>query len=180
MGGAPWDPRGTYGHTLVDSNPVTFKGTEDQLAAETKPEYDFIYGDAFNDFSVPWHLTTSEFTSDVKKLLDPERGVFLANIIDIYPRFEAPARDELIDVVQRLEHGGLDLDASPIKRWLRDDPAASKVIAGPGIASVMLRPGFPQDGALDRKLVLRAVLDTATEALRLAGLHSSNRNWTDR
>ena len=70
---------------------------EDQLARADKPEYDFIYGDAFNDFSVPWHLTTEEFTNDVRKLLDPKRGVFLANIIDIYPRFEAPERDEQID-----------------------------------------------------------------------------------
>jgi len=69
----------------------------DQLARADRPEYDFIYGDAFNDFSVPWHLTTLEFTNDVRKLLDPKRGVFLANIIDIYPRFEAPARDEQID-----------------------------------------------------------------------------------
>ena len=69
----------------------------DQLARDDKPEYDFIYGDAFNDFSVPWHLTTREFTNDVKELLDPKRGVFLANIIDIYPRFEAPALDPLID-----------------------------------------------------------------------------------
>jgi len=70
---------------------------EDQLARSDEPVYDFIYGDAFNDFSVPWHLTTREFTNDVKKLLDPKRGVFLANIIDIYPRFEAPARDPQVE-----------------------------------------------------------------------------------
>lgn len=48
--------------------------------------YDFAYGDAFNDFSVPWHLTTKEFTEKIKALLDPEHGIFLVNIIDIYPR----------------------------------------------------------------------------------------------
>ena len=52
--------------------------------------YDFIYGDAFNDFSVPWHLTTKEFAEKIKTLLTPNEGVFLVNIIDIYPRAEAP------------------------------------------------------------------------------------------
>jgi len=70
---------------------------EDQVRRANKPEYDFIYGDAFNDFSVPWHLTTREFTNDVRKLLDPARGVYLVNIIDIYPRIEAPERDRTIE-----------------------------------------------------------------------------------
>ncbi|MES2790382.1 MAG: fused MFS/spermidine synthase [Planctomycetota bacterium] len=54
--------------------------------------YDFIYGDAFNDFSVPWHLTTKEFDEKIKTLLTPAEGVFLVNIIDIYPRAEAPVQ----------------------------------------------------------------------------------------
>lgn len=48
--------------------------------------YDFVYGDAFNDFSVPWHLTTREFVEKVRSLLKPERGVYLINIIDFWPR----------------------------------------------------------------------------------------------
>ena len=55
-------------------------------------QYDFIYGDAFNDFSVPWHLTTREFDEKIKSLLTPNEGVFLVNIIDIYPRAEAPVQ----------------------------------------------------------------------------------------
>lgn len=51
--------------------------------------YDFIYGDAFNDFSVPWHLTTREFTEKLHELLTTQ-GVFLANIIEIYPRLVIP------------------------------------------------------------------------------------------
>jgi hypothetical protein len=70
---------------------------QDQVRRSDKPQYDFIYGDAFNDFSVPWHLTTREFTDDVRKLLDPARGVYLVNIIDIYPRIEAPERDRTIE-----------------------------------------------------------------------------------
>lgn len=46
-------------------------------------EYDVIYGDAFNDFSVPAHLTTLEFNRDMARLLKPD-GVFMANVIDIW------------------------------------------------------------------------------------------------
>lgn len=51
--------------------------------------YDFIYADAFNDFSIPWHLTTREFLQKTHDLLS-DRGVFQANLIDIYPRTEFP------------------------------------------------------------------------------------------
>ena len=49
-------------------------------------QYDFIYGDAFNDFSVPWHLTTREFNQKVRELLNPDSGVYLINVIDMWPR----------------------------------------------------------------------------------------------
>ena len=66
---------------------------DDLLAANTarvanneKPiHYDFVYGDAFNDFSVPWHLTTLEFNEKVKALLNPDSGVYLINVIDAWP-----------------------------------------------------------------------------------------------
>ncbi len=61
---------------------------------ESLQTYDFVYGDAFNDLSVPWHLTTSEFNLRVSKLLTPGRGVYLVNIIDIYPRAQYPTRSE--------------------------------------------------------------------------------------
>ena len=62
-----------------------------RLVAAGKPpvKYDFIYGDAFSDFSIPAHLTTREFLVRVHDLLN-EDGVFQANIIDIYPRAEYP------------------------------------------------------------------------------------------
>lgn len=63
--------------------------TRAALNGEPAVTYDFIYGDAFNDFSVPWHLTTQEFTQKVYDLLTPH-GVFLANIIEIYPRTVIP------------------------------------------------------------------------------------------
>ena len=45
--------------------------------------YDFIYGDAFNDFGVPFHLTTKEFNDKLRRLLAPD-GIYLITIIDIY------------------------------------------------------------------------------------------------
>ena len=43
--------------------------------------YDLIVGDAFNDFSVPYHLTTLEFDRQVAAHLTPN-GFYMVNIID--------------------------------------------------------------------------------------------------
>jgi len=43
--------------------------------------YDVIYGDAFNDLSIPYHLTTVEFNRIIATRLKPD-GVYLTNIID--------------------------------------------------------------------------------------------------
>ncbi len=43
--------------------------------------YNFILGDAFNDFSVPYHLTTKEFNQLVKEHLADD-GVYMLNLID--------------------------------------------------------------------------------------------------
>jgi spermidine synthase len=51
----------------------------DDLPAEDR--YDLIYGDAFNDFNAPWHLTTKEFCDKLNAHLAPG-GVYLANVID--------------------------------------------------------------------------------------------------
>jgi len=58
-------------------------------AGQPSIRYDFIYGDAFGGFNIPAHLTTLEFLKKVDALL-AEDGVFLANIIEIYPRAEYP------------------------------------------------------------------------------------------
>lgn len=55
-------------------------------AGQPLVRYDFIYGDAFNDFSVPWHLTTHEFDAKLKAMLNPDRGIYMFNIIDLWPR----------------------------------------------------------------------------------------------
>ena len=43
--------------------------------------YDFIFGDAFNDLTIPYHLTTLEFSSILRSLLKAD-GMLMANVID--------------------------------------------------------------------------------------------------
>ena len=45
-------------------------------------KYDFIYGDAINDYSVPFQLVTTEFNEKVAKLLT-EDGAYMINLVDI-------------------------------------------------------------------------------------------------
>jgi spermidine synthase len=46
-----------------------------------RQQYNLIMGDAFNDFSVPYHLTTREFNERVRAWLAPG-GLYLVNIVD--------------------------------------------------------------------------------------------------
>ena len=43
--------------------------------------YDLVIGDAFNDLSIPYHLTTLEFDRSIKRVLKPG-GLYLALVID--------------------------------------------------------------------------------------------------
>ncbi len=53
------------------------------MNSKEKGSYDFIFGDAFNDLSIPYHLTTKEFALQLKGLLKPN-GLLLANVIDSF------------------------------------------------------------------------------------------------
>jgi len=55
------------------------------MNCKEKESYDFIFGDAFNDLSIPYHLTTKEFAVQLKKLLKPD-GLLLANVIDSFKK----------------------------------------------------------------------------------------------
>ena len=52
-----------------------------QLAATSPGSYDLVIGDAFNDLSIPYHLTTREFDQQIKRVLKPG-GIYLALVID--------------------------------------------------------------------------------------------------
>jgi predicted membrane-bound spermidine synthase len=51
------------------------------FAMRSRDRYDVILIDAFNDLSVPYHLTTREAVADQKRLLAPG-GVIVANLVD--------------------------------------------------------------------------------------------------
>ena len=65
-----------------DTKIVTYN-EDARLFLERQPTdpYDLIVGDAFNDFSVPYHLTTREFNERVRAWLE-EDGLYMVNIID--------------------------------------------------------------------------------------------------
>ncbi len=44
-------------------------------------QYDLVMGDAFNDYSVPYHLTTREFNERVRAWMSDD-GLYLVNMID--------------------------------------------------------------------------------------------------
>jgi spermidine synthase len=62
---------------------ITTFNQDARLFLEQTPSnrYDLILGDAFNDFSVPYHLTTKEFNDRVEAWLVDD-GLYLVNMID--------------------------------------------------------------------------------------------------
>lgn len=59
---------------------------------------DLIIGDAYSGASVPWHLTTVEFTNEIDRVLAPE-GTYVMNVIDYgdldFIRSEAATLEEV-------------------------------------------------------------------------------------
>ena len=54
-----------------------------QAAGEDVGRFDLVYGDAFNHYSPPFHLTTYEFNEKARALMSDD-GMLLANVIDVY------------------------------------------------------------------------------------------------
>ena len=48
-----------------------------------KDKYDVVYIDAYNDLSIPYHLTTKEFAQQIRDIMNPG-GILLTNIIDSF------------------------------------------------------------------------------------------------
>jgi spermidine synthase len=72
--------------TAIETRWGDARNTFDQMLREQKHgklpyQFDFVFGDAFNDFNVPYHLVTVEFNEKIKKLMAPG-GVYMINIID--------------------------------------------------------------------------------------------------
>jgi len=84
------DPAVTHANHMATGLPLdttikTIWGDARQFVERNQDakQYDIVFGDAFNDFSVPWHLTTREFNEKIFKMLSPS-GVYMINIIDAY------------------------------------------------------------------------------------------------
>lgn len=56
-------------------------GIYESEAGRGGEQYDVIFGDAFNDVSVPYHLATKEFAEELRSLLKPD-GYYAALVID--------------------------------------------------------------------------------------------------
>ena len=100
-----------------------------ELNQDTK-QYDLVFGDAFNDFSVPWHLTTREFNEKIKKMLTPN-GVYMINIIDVYEsdaHAETAAQKKIDD--DEITDPAKQKPGFASRRWPR--PAATAVSWVPG------------------------------------------------
>jgi spermidine synthase len=54
------------------------------LAAEPPASRDLVVGDAFGGLAVPWHLTTREMVTTIRRVLRPD-GIYAVNIIDFPP-----------------------------------------------------------------------------------------------
>lgn len=81
--GLPPDDRTRIRTHLMDARNFVDDQLRRNASAPEPVLYDFIYGDAFNHFSVPFHLTTREFNERLKRLM-PSDGVYLINVLDIY------------------------------------------------------------------------------------------------
>ncbi|TCO32798.1 hypothetical protein EV652_104404 [Kribbella steppae] len=60
---------------------VTVRDGRLGIRAEATDSDDVIVMDAFSGVSVPWHLTTRELVSDIRRVLRPD-GIYLVNVID--------------------------------------------------------------------------------------------------
>lgn len=66
-------------HEIVHEDARTYVANLDPDAQR----FDFVFGDAFNDLAVPFHLTTREFAALVEAHMTPD-GIYLMNVIDSY------------------------------------------------------------------------------------------------
>ncbi|MGC8780703.1 MAG: fused MFS/spermidine synthase, partial [Anaerolineae bacterium] len=83
--------------------------------------YDLIMGDAFNDYSVPYHLTTREFNERVAAWLADD-GLYMVNMID------GPRRDFLRAYINTLQQTFPAVYVIPAVRSWRESPRVTFVI----------------------------------------------------
>lgn len=75
-------------NTLIKTFTMDARNYVDELLKKKRsgaqvPQYDFIYEDAINDYSVPYQLVTREFNDKIAQILADD-GVYMINLIDMY------------------------------------------------------------------------------------------------
>ena len=75
-------------------------------------KYDLIFGDAFNDFSVPWHLTTREFNEKLAQMMSDD-GIYMINIIDIFHSDQLAVLDALTQRLREIAQKAVAKISSP-------------------------------------------------------------------
>ena len=73
--------------TTIDIRDMDARNVIDDLLAQqgrddVHGDFDYIFGDSINDYTVPYHLTTLEFNQRLHRLLK-EDGMYLFNMIDL-------------------------------------------------------------------------------------------------
>jgi len=66
-----------------DTHIITYNADARQVVEsfQGQEKFDLVFGDAFNDLQIPYHLTTKEFGQKVRNMLKDD-GVYLALVID--------------------------------------------------------------------------------------------------
>jgi predicted membrane-bound spermidine synthase len=77
------DPDTTINTFNIDARNYVDSLLQERHAGGPIKRYDFIYGDAFCDFAVPFHLVTKEFNDKIARILSDD-GVYLLNLIDVF------------------------------------------------------------------------------------------------
>ena len=91
------------------------------LAQTVSKPYSLILGDAFNDYSVPYHLTTREFNERVHASLASD-GLYMVNLID------GPRRDFLRAYTYTLRQTFRNVYVVPGVRFWRESPRVTFVL----------------------------------------------------
>jgi spermidine synthase len=135
-----------------------------RLFMERTPDqrYDLIMGDAFNDFSVPYHLTTLEFNQRVQAWLD-EGGLYLVNIID------SPRADFLRSYVGTLRQTFDYVYLAPTQAAWRETPRSTFVVIASDapLSMAHLARSKPENSRLDLTDLLLS--DADLDALLVEG-----------
>ncbi|MEN6615656.1 MAG: fused MFS/spermidine synthase [Syntrophorhabdus sp.] len=68
-----------------DTRIVTYNTDGRWYVMNSTEKYDLVFTDAYNDISIPYHLTTKEFLQQIKDRMNPG-GILMSNIIDNFQR----------------------------------------------------------------------------------------------